>query len=258
MNLFKNCKVVSAFYEDSSKSVFAEVFNNSKKGHKNAFTLAEVLITLGIIGIIAALTLPPLIENYRKQNVEVQVKHFYSMMLQAIKMSELTNEAVENWTFTTSSTASNKEFAKTYILPFLTGMQYCGEGMYSKDSETYRLCGVPFDTNAVVYRIPNNSCMSIEQSTGAIAMVMSVDINCGVKPNNYRDNYQFALTKSGKLVPLYYATGMTRSQVIEGISRISSMWGTSSGTYACNLQDRRLCTALLMMDGWKFENDYPW
>lgn len=34
---------------------------------KNAFTLAEVLITLGIIGVVAAMTLPTLIQNYQKQ-----------------------------------------------------------------------------------------------------------------------------------------------------------------------------------------------
>lgn len=34
---------------------------------KNAFTLAEVLITLGIIGVVAAITLPTLIQNYQKQ-----------------------------------------------------------------------------------------------------------------------------------------------------------------------------------------------
>ena len=34
---------------------------------KKGFTLAEVLITLGIIGVIAAMTLPTLIQNYQKQ-----------------------------------------------------------------------------------------------------------------------------------------------------------------------------------------------
>lgn len=34
---------------------------------KNAFTLAEVLITLGIIGVVAAMTLPTLIQNHQKQ-----------------------------------------------------------------------------------------------------------------------------------------------------------------------------------------------
>lgn len=38
--------------------------------YKKAFTLAEVLITLGIIGVVAALTMPALIANHRKTVVE--------------------------------------------------------------------------------------------------------------------------------------------------------------------------------------------
>lgn len=33
---------------------------------KPAFTLAEVLITLGVIGVVAAMTMPVLIQNYQK------------------------------------------------------------------------------------------------------------------------------------------------------------------------------------------------
>ena len=34
------------------------------------FTLAEVLITLGIIGVVAALTLPSVINNFREKQLE--------------------------------------------------------------------------------------------------------------------------------------------------------------------------------------------
>lgn len=37
-----------------------------KRIYKDGFTLAEVLITLGIIGIVAAMTLPGLINKYEK------------------------------------------------------------------------------------------------------------------------------------------------------------------------------------------------
>lgn len=39
-----------------------------------AFTLAEVLITLGIIGIVAALTLPALIQNNRNKELQTGLK----------------------------------------------------------------------------------------------------------------------------------------------------------------------------------------
>ena len=50
------------------------------------FTLAEVLITLGVIGIVAALTMPALIANYQKKVLETRIKKFYSVLNQAAKM----------------------------------------------------------------------------------------------------------------------------------------------------------------------------
>ena len=50
---------------------------------KTAFTLAEVLITLVIIGIVAALTIPTAINNYRKHEYYSAFKKTYSTLLQA-------------------------------------------------------------------------------------------------------------------------------------------------------------------------------
>lgn len=43
-----------------------------KKAFKAGFTLAEVLITLGIIGIVAAITIPTLIHAYKVKVVETR------------------------------------------------------------------------------------------------------------------------------------------------------------------------------------------
>lgn len=40
----------------------------------NGFTLAEILITLGIIGVVAAITLPSIISNYKKQVIKTGFK----------------------------------------------------------------------------------------------------------------------------------------------------------------------------------------
>lgn len=47
--------------------------------HTHAFTLAEVLITLGIIGIVAALTIPALVEKHQKKVTATRLKHFTSV-----------------------------------------------------------------------------------------------------------------------------------------------------------------------------------
>ena len=45
-----------------------------------AFTLAEVLITLGVIGVVAALTMPSLIAHYQKKVLVTQIKKAYSTL----------------------------------------------------------------------------------------------------------------------------------------------------------------------------------
>ena len=47
---------------------------NCKKG----FTLAEVLITLGVIGVVAAMTIPTMITNYEKKQTAIEVKKAYT------------------------------------------------------------------------------------------------------------------------------------------------------------------------------------
>ncbi len=54
---------------------------------KKAFTLAEVLITLGIIGIVAAITIPSLINAYNRKMLETRFKKTDAVITQAMKMA---------------------------------------------------------------------------------------------------------------------------------------------------------------------------
>ena len=64
---------------------------------QEAFTLAEALITLGIIGVVAALTLPVLFVNHRKTVVETRLAKFYSTMNQAILQAEVDLGDKRDW-----------------------------------------------------------------------------------------------------------------------------------------------------------------
>lgn len=55
---------------------------------KKGFTLAEVLITLGIIGVVAAITIPGLITNYKANKMRSQFLKTYSVIQQAFKLME--------------------------------------------------------------------------------------------------------------------------------------------------------------------------
>ena len=58
---------------------------------KKAFTLAEVLITLGVIGVVAAMTLPTLIQKYKRVVVETQLRREYALIANAVKWAEVDN-----------------------------------------------------------------------------------------------------------------------------------------------------------------------
>lgn len=62
---------------------------------QNAFTLAEVLITLGIIGIVAAMTLPALITKYQEKVLKTQSKKSYALLSNAL-MSAKANNSYDN------------------------------------------------------------------------------------------------------------------------------------------------------------------
>ena len=59
--------------------------DNSNNKRKFAFTLAEVLITLGIIGVVAALTIPTLINNYQTKSWNTAAKVFEAKFTESLK-----------------------------------------------------------------------------------------------------------------------------------------------------------------------------
>ena len=59
---------------------------------KAAFTLAEVLITLGIIGVVAALTLPSVVANYKEKQLTTAWKKAYSDVANAALLMSQNNE----------------------------------------------------------------------------------------------------------------------------------------------------------------------
>ncbi len=96
----KNCSRFTGYCSLKRKAAFtlaegATHVAKSAKPRRAAFTLAEVLITLGIIGVVAAMTLPGLIQNYQKQVILTQLKKNYAILNQAVQMLKAHNDNVD-------------------------------------------------------------------------------------------------------------------------------------------------------------------
>ena len=72
------------------------------KGTKNAFTLAEVLITLGIIGVVAAMTMPTLLNSTQGAQYRTAYKKALSVLSQAVVL----NVALDDYDLSQASVTS--------------------------------------------------------------------------------------------------------------------------------------------------------
>lgn len=89
---------------------------------QNGFTLAEILITIGIIGVIAAITLPVLIADKRAKELETALKKNASVLQQTISMVML-NDGIEP----SPQNLASREL-KNKIKPYLNVLKDCGYG----------------------------------------------------------------------------------------------------------------------------------
>lgn len=97
------------------------MFTSNSYNKKNAFTLAEVLITLGIIGVVAALTIPSLINNYKAKRLRSQFLKSYSTVQQVFKQMEADDVSLDPKTYT----GLNSAFYRTFM-NYLQGAMDCG------------------------------------------------------------------------------------------------------------------------------------
>ena len=81
----KELNVLTSYrLNDFKKKAGATHVDMSANIRRAAFTLAEVLITLAIIGIVAAMTIPTISHNIQHAVLKTQFKKFYSTFYQAI------------------------------------------------------------------------------------------------------------------------------------------------------------------------------
>ena len=91
-----------------------------------AFTLAEVLITLGIIGVVAAMTMPSLITAKQEKATISTIKKNYSVFANALLMAQNDNGELYTWGITKDADGLN--LVCSNLKPYLKIIEDCGVG----------------------------------------------------------------------------------------------------------------------------------
>jgi len=232
---------------------------------KNAFTLAEVLITLVIIGVVAALTIPAAINKYQKQQTISLLKKTFSDFSQAVRLSVPKYGDPVTWDYSLGA----EPFFNRYLKPnFVKAREMTldrNEILYQRLSGRIENMYAPLANGAIVLVL--NSGVIIYVSAGNVANTPQLkqkcymfDINGLKKPNIIgRDLFSYCLDgEKGYMVPFAIDDYQSVSVSVEK-SREVLKDGPSGNSYQCNTSGRGMwCAALIIKDGWQIKDDYPW
>ncbi len=227
--------------------------------HKG-FTLAETLITLVIIGVVAALTVPNMIVNYQKEQTVTKLKKTYSALAQTVNRGVAAYGPINTWEIENGKT---KEFVEKYILPYLSVGKNCGYETEGDCHFTYIRLNRPnrvYDYDDTYYKVILQDGTVLLMKTLIYAngtlvrkdTIVDVDINGQKGPNkNGRDIFHFVYwiqddfnNFSGMFLPDGGGAAYTRDNYKD--------WGCNPGTTG------GYCAALIMADNWTIADDYPW
>ena len=237
-----------------------------------AFTLAEVLITLGIIGVVAAVTLPTLVANYQKTVWVNQLKKTYTTLNEGFKQmaasegcttlrcADISEDSpITKFDFTKAKT--KEKFVKTFKLENV----YVG-GVPNKSIYNYKvkyLSGEEstfsdIDAESILFGTTSSGeiisfCYALEGS------IMDVDINGLKSPNtlgrdifgfsvfDFNDTVMVAPYGSKKWYEGLVAGGIIDENDISEEERIQYINDNCMTTDA----DGSTCSEKIIMDGWK-------
>lgn len=200
--------------------IHSNLYNNQ------GFTLAEVLITLGIIGVVAAMTIPTLMQNIQDRQFKEAAKSAYSKASQAIMQIKQDNGGDLSSYYTTGN--SFKPVFMTYFKVIKDcNLQGCVLGSDSSTIYT-SLTGVPANTHCMgngQFMTADGMFWGIVNGNFANNLWIAVDVNgLSSKPNIYgRDVFFFQLINDS-LIPMGSANAFNSTPSSYCNKSVSSNW----------------------------------
>ena len=230
--------------------------------------MAEVLITLGIIGVVAAITLPTLIQNYQKQVWVNQLKKEISVMQNAVR-SLIATEGVEN--------LSDTSFVNSYPREDYTCFQYFPDKLNLKITGKRRhMYSYEFREGGTLRYLADGTSFDVHEGTcqDQLTAIFFVDVNGDKGPNkSNRDQFTFRLDEYGRIIPSGELLGISDEGFAELVEMCKeapdacqNIFGATNITKdhinklllddirtKCSDSDRAkfACTDLIIHDGWK-------
>src|SRR5574344_599452 len=250
----------------------------------SAFTLAEILIVLGIIGIVAEMTIPTLMNNVQKQVYETSLKKFYATQSDGWSRM-LANEGVESLEDTeafqaipnescTNDTAADLASCETFFNDLKKYFRFnlikkpANYSIFNMDgtSGVFRDDVIVLSDGSIIPYVSfektaftNQPAVTREQSVSQIRAAgghmfsfqgdIWIDVNGFKKPNTWgKDIFSFLISGDGKLFP---ELGKDASILLpDPYWKDDSSYCGSAGNADISKSGGWGCSARIMENGW--------
>ncbi len=262
----------------------------------DGFTLAEVLITLAIIGVVAAFTIPAVVKNYQKHVMETRLKKTYSQMLQAFNTAQVQNGDPQHWEIVQGVHGSS-DFATKYLFPYLKVVKNCGTSSTGADCNyKYRYkdetSWITPDSRYTRFFLKDGTFIAMFTSkssyysykNGLVYLTSSAQIPASVLQANFpgyvyagtgvSNNANFLIDINGSKGPnvngrdvfwfTFYGAGNSHT-TSEGVTTMNANNGKIVPQCSTNtMEDNKAacnesggcCADVIMANGWKVPDDY--
>ena len=213
---------------------------NNNTSHKNAlycntnsgFTLAESLITLGIIGVVAAMTIPNLLTNYKTQRLHSQFLKSYSTIQQVLKQMEADDISLDISTY-----KENASFYQTFI-KYLQAPLDCGYANSIKPAPCYHYKPGGTDNDKPYMTLDGNTVVNGNYFDDGQIVLQDGTILLFENPKTFNNNIWISVDLNGYTnKPNKWGYDLFTFQFIDGELKTMGARGTSftNRNKYCNL-----------------------
>lgn len=211
---------------------------------RNGFTLAEVLVTLGIIGVISAMTLPTLVKNHQRQVYVTQLQKVVTELSQAAEKAIQENNAIS--LDETKYNGNNANGARDFLNDNFKVVNNCGTDLTPCFASSYKqLDGSAFTLD--------NPLAAVSIASGA-----SVSISCnwlGYHGSYYHGNFCLQVDVNGSQGPNIVGRDLIYMELYSD-GKVAESYNNSHQADYCLGNDIGYgvgCLTKIMQDGWKMD-----
>ena len=207
------------------------------------FTLAEVLITLGVIGIVAAMTLPTLLGNIKHKQLQTAFKKAYNRHSEALMLVKaeagVDNLHTEFKVYDGNSYTRKDEITNMYM----SKLKIIGKCKYKKPIRNYNNTDEAYidigGTAKTIYLLSDGSCMNFLLNASTIGV--TIDTNgAGNGPNRLgHDVFTFHLNSKGVWEPVKMTKLYTDEEVDEVSKKYENQAHAYQAGFPCSIKSKQ-------------------